>query len=353
MDKYKMCEIPNTRFQGSKKKIISKIFNLMTEHFEPSCVLDLFGGSSVCSLYFQINNINVIYNDILKFNCINANGFLHNNTDDIPDEKEIKDIFIKKDKIVYNTFIQDTFEDIYYTNDENKQLDIFKENIKYFDDNKKNIMLYLMFQSAISKRPYNLFHRKNLSMRTSNVKRNFGNKTTWEKTFVEHMLKFRKELIRLYEQKEQISLGNINIINMSYDEIPSDIMLKIDTVYIDPPYFKKNVRDSQYFNNYHFLEGFIRDSWNVDIDYSTKNLKLKTSDKYVINDANKMFDDIINKFSDKNLVISYNTNSFPSVSDIEKKLNKKFKTVITKHIDHRYVLSKKLSKEVLILALVI
>ena len=35
-----------------------------------------------------------------------------------------------------------------------------------------------------------------------------------------------------------------------------------------------------------------------------------------------MFDSIIDKYSDKNLVISYNTNAYPSIEVIEEKLKK-------------------------------
>lgn len=352
MDKSKI-KLPNTRFQGLKKKIIDKIYNFMEEHIKPKHILDLFGGSAICSLYFQINNINVTFNDILKFNSINSNGLLQNNIDDIPTEMEINNIFIKKENVIYDTFIKDNFKDIYYTDEENMQLDIFRKNIKMIDNkNKKNIMYYLLFQSLISKRPYNLFHRKNLSMRLSEVKRGFGNKVTWEKTFISHMLKFRVELLKLYELKNVLHLNNnINIINNSYDEITADIIHQIDTIYIDPPYFKKDCKDSQYFDNYHFLEGFISDDWASKIDYSTNHLKLKTSQKYIINDVNVMFNNIIDKFGDKNLVISYNTKAFPTIETIETKLKKKYKNVIVKYIDYNYVLSKKTSQEVVILAL--
>lgn len=351
MTEYKV-KIPNTRFQGSKKKIIDKIYNLITEQFKPIHILDLFGGSSICSLYFHINNIEVTYNDILRFNSINANGLLHNNINDIPNEEEINSIFVKKDNISYSSFIQDTFKDIYYTDTENEQLDIFRENIKHYNNNKKNIMYYLIFQSLISKRPYNLFHRKNLAMRIADVTRSFGNKVTWEKTFIVHMLKFREELIKLYEQKNLIATGNVNIINVPYNEIHNDTISHIDTIYIDPPYFKKDCKDSQYFDNYHFLEGFVSETWETSIDYSTKHLKLITSAKYIIENANTMFDNIIDKYSTKNLVISYNTNAFPTILDIETKLKKKYNTVITQYIDYNYALSKIASKEVLILALI-
>ena len=349
-------KLPNTRYQGSKKKIINKIYDLIITYFKPTHILDLFGGSAICSLYFQMNNIKTTYNDILKFNSINANGILENDLNNIPSEEEIKMIFKTSNTINYKSFIYDTFKDIYYTDDENKLLDIFRENIKYYSNEnitKKNIMYYFIFQSLISKRPYNLFHRKNLSIRTADVKRNFGNKVTWEKTFIVHMLKFRKELIKLYAQKKIIAIGNTNIINMSYNKIPDDIISDIDTIYIDPPYFKKDCKDSQYFDNYHFLEGFISESWDASIDFSTKHLKLKTSNDNVIENADKMFDNIIDKYGNKNLVISYNTEAFPKVSNIETKLKKKYSKVITTHIDYKYALSKTKSQEVLILALII
>lgn len=353
MVKYKL---PNTRYQGSKKKIINKVYDLIITSFKPTHILDLFGGSAICSLYFQMNNIKTTYNDILKFNSINANGILDNNLNNIPSEEEIKMIFKTSSTINYKSFIYDTFKDIYYTDDENKQLDIFRENIKHYSNEnitKKNIMYYFIFQSLISKRPYNLFHRKNLSMRTANVNRSFGNKVTWEKTFIDHMLKFRKELIKLYEEKKTIAIANTNIINMSYNKIPDEILSDIDTIYIDPPYFKKNCKNSQYFDNYHFLEGFVGESWDDNIDFSTKHLKLKTPKDNIIEDADKMFDNIIDKYGNKNLVISYNTKAFPKVSDIETKLKKKYSKVITTYIDYNYALSKTKSQEVLILALVI
>ena len=167
------------------------------------------------------------------------------------------------------------------------------------------------------------------------------------------MLKFRIELIKLYNQKKLIPTGNTNIINYPYNEIPNEILTNIDTIYIDPPYFKKDCKDSQYFDNYHFLEGFISDKWNLNIDYSTKHLKLKISQKYIIDNATIMFDNIINKYSDKNLIISYNTNAFPTITEIETKLKKKYNKVITKYIDYNYVLSKTTSKEVVILAFII
>ena len=96
-------KLPNTRYQGSKRKIISQIYNIIIANCKskPKNILDLFGGSSICSLFFQLNNINIIYNDIFKFNCINSYGILNIYLDNIPSEDDIKNIFEKK--IIMNT----------------------------------------------------------------------------------------------------------------------------------------------------------------------------------------------------------------------------------------------------------
>jgi hypothetical protein len=102
----------------------------------------------------------------------------------------------------HKTFITDTFYKIYFKNDENIWLDKIINNIEELHklytgstlNYKKAIAYNALFQSCLTKRPYNLFHRKNLNMRTRNVPRNFGNKTTWETSFSKQFNKFVHEM---------------------------------------------------------------------------------------------------------------------------------------------------------------
>ena len=212
-------------------------------------------------------------------------------------------------------------------------------------------MYYLLIQSLIAKRPYNLFHRKNLYMRFSDVKRKFGNKTTWDKSFIEHMLNYRKELINMIQQKKTV-VSTYKVINYSYSEIPKSIIDSIDTVYIDPPYFKKNNKNSDYLKYYHFIEGFINyDNWNENIDTKKDNLQLKNNDRFEIVSAIDMFTMIVKKFQKKNLIISYKNDAYPSIDEINEILKKYYSTIKIEYINYKYALAKSDSQEVVFIAL--
>src|SRR5205814_7034546 len=83
---------------------------------------------------------------------------------------------------------------VFYLEEENIWLDNFIQKVATVDNKfKRAIILSVLFQACLSKRTFNLFHRANLNLRTNNVKRNFGNKTTWEKPFEDLIKKFVSE----------------------------------------------------------------------------------------------------------------------------------------------------------------
>lgn len=109
------------------------------------------------------------------------------------DETEL--VLSVQDGLRYPDFIQNTFHDIYFTDDENVWLDHVVFNIDHLLQNRYQQALarFALFQSCIIKRPYNLFHRANLYMRTAQVERSFGNKITWDTPFEIHFRNFVAE----------------------------------------------------------------------------------------------------------------------------------------------------------------
>src|SRR5690606_21823211 len=116
-------------------------------------------------------------------------------------EQDVSNLTKRIEGVKYYRFIQNNFKDVYYLQDENVWLDRVVSNIFQMNhyqphvlQYKRSLAYYSLFQSSIIKRPFNLFHRKNLYLRTSDVERNFGNKTTWDKSFENYLRKFSDEV---------------------------------------------------------------------------------------------------------------------------------------------------------------
>jgi len=183
---------PTTRFQGSKVKILDWIWE-NTKDLEFNSVLDAFGGTGAVAYMFKQKGKKVTYNDILKFNWYIGIALIENDSVRLEDE-DINFLLTRHSKISYANFVYNTFKDIYFTDEENKWIDMVVRNIEFLDNlYKKALAYFALFQSCIIKRPFNLFHRKNLYLRFSDVPRNFGNKTTWDTPFETHFRNFVNE----------------------------------------------------------------------------------------------------------------------------------------------------------------
>ena len=170
----KIHKFPSTRYQGSKAKFVDWIWYCIKD-LKFNTVLDAFGGTGCVSYKFKQEGKQVVYNDILNFNNVIGTALIENN-DVLLSDNDIEKIINPQQGIEYPTFIFDTFKDIYFTDEENKWLDIVVTNINNMsNDYQKAIAKFALFQSCIIKRPYNLFHRKNLYVRLKDVERSFGN----------------------------------------------------------------------------------------------------------------------------------------------------------------------------------
>ena len=336
--------LPSTRYQGSKYKIIEWIDHY-TKDIKCDFVLDALGGTGCVSYMFKKNGKQVFYNDSLKFNHYIGLALIENSKIRLED-KDIEFILKKHTDTKYPTFIFDTFHDIYFTNEENKWLDVVITNIGKIENKyKKAIAFYALFQSCIIKRPYNLFHRKNLYIRTAKVARSFGNKKTWDTPFEDHFRKFAEEANNaVFDNKKKNTACHSDIF---------DLEIKADLVYIDTPYISAKGIGVNYFDFYHFLEGVVfYEQWADLIDEKSKHKKIKNSknewcDKEKIHGA---FERLFEKFKDSILVVSYCDDGTPTISELVDMLKKSKKSVDVKKLDYKYALSKNASKEVLIVA---
>jgi len=237
---------PRTRYQGSKYKLREWIrHDLESLNFETA--LDAFSGTSSVSYIIKELGKEVCSNDIMECNYQVSKALIENSNETIS-EQDYKEILTKKDNYNYLNTIEKNFHDIYYTDEENQWLDIVVQNIHQVEcEYKKAMFFWALFQACISKRPYNLFHRKNLYVRTSDVKRSFGNKKTWDTPFEIHFSKFIKEI------NHAVFDNGKN--NKSYCMDIFDLDIEVDLVYIDTPYIPRKGTLTNYSEFYHFLNG--------------------------------------------------------------------------------------------------
>ena len=236
---------PTTRYQGSKRKLLPWLWQHL-QPFEFQTVLDAFGGTGAVSYYLKSQGKTVTYNDYLRFNHIIGLALIENSHTQLHAD-EIDKLQTPQSNFCYQNFITQTFPDIYFTPAENQWLDLVVQNITHcLSGYARSIAYYALFQACLIKRPYNLFHRRNLYMRTADVSRSFGNKATWDRTFAHYFKQFIQEA-------NQAILPGDNCQALCGDVLSMEG--KFDLLYIDPPYISAKGQVVDYQQFYHFLEG--------------------------------------------------------------------------------------------------
>jgi len=338
-------QFPSTRFQGSKAKLAPWIMEKL-QRFSFSSALDAFGGTGAIAYALKAAGKKVTYNDLLKFNYLIGVALIENSSEHLSG-RELDELLGFDLCAQEPGFISKTFGGIYYTDEENLWLDSIIPRIQRIESGPKKAIAYFgLFQACLVKRPFNLFHRNNLYIRFADVRRNFGNKATWDKSFEEHFRNFVQEANEaVFDNGEQNHALNLDAL-----EIPGNY----DLVYIDTPYLNKSGIGVDYLHFYHFLEG-VADfaNWPSRVNHGTKHKRLKPvhdawGSKNTIYDA---YDRLLSRFRNSILVVSYRSDGIPTEQELVS-LVRKYKTrVDVFRSDYKYVLSTNSeSRELLLIA---
>ena len=337
---------PRTRYQGSKYKLLPWLWHHMAD-LPFTSVLDAFGGTGSVSYMLKLHGKSVTYNDYLRSNYHIGRALIANPGVRFPDQL-IGAIDSRSPTHAYASLIFENYHDIYFTDSENAWLDIAVQNIRAFDNPWHcSLAYYALFQAWIVKRPYNLFHRKNLYMRTAHVKRSFGNKATWDKPFPDHLRSF----VRTLNGSTFASPAPCTATCCDARRVPGDF----DLVYIDSPYINAKGTGVDYFAFYHFLEGLSEyDDWHRRIDWRKKHRPMAGpvspwSDRRT--DSSRVRQ-LFEPYADSIIVVSYRSDGIPSLTDLTQLL-REFKTDVRVHRagSYQYALStNRQSEEIVIVA---
>lgn len=301
---------PQTRFMGSKQKLLDEIWN-QASRFEFESVLDLFAGSGVVGYMFKAHGKSVIANDYLHMSAAFTKALVENNTVTLSQD-EIERLLI--DNHTSDNFVETTFKGLYFSDEDNRLIDVVRANIESLDDEyKKAIAMTSLIRACMKKRPRGLF------------------------TYTgDRYDDGRKDLkLSMTEQfKNNVAAVNQAVFdngkrNTSLNRDSLEVGVSADLVYIDPPYFTPK-SDNEYVRRYHFVEGLARGWKGVAIQQQTSTKKFKNyPTPFSTRDgAFDAFDRLFAKHRESILIVSYSSNSIPTKENMIQLL-KKYKS----HVD--------------------
>jgi adenine-specific DNA-methyltransferase len=340
-----IARFPSTRYYGSKRKLLVWMYG----HLGPirfNTVLDAFGGTGSVSLLFKAMHKSVTYHDALRFNEDVARTVLGARPALTRPEVEA----VLRSVQPRAGTISEHFAGLFFPDDENAWLDGFAAWQRPLEEvpEATALLRYLVYQGCLKKRPFNLFHRANLALRTTpGIKRSFGNAATWERSFEHHALQAYDELAKVL-----VATGVAPTILPAGDatSIPSGY----DLVYIDPPYVGREDRHNRddYWRRYHFLEGLARyEEWAALIDH-TSNIRLFEPPSWFAEwGRRKTFRDRLFAFIDGHrhsiVVLSYVCGAVPSEAEIMAHFEARFARISVHSAAHNHALSKTRKRELL------
>ena len=340
-----ISRFPQTRYYGSKRKLLPWMYkHLGILNF--STVLDAFGGTGSVSLLFKAMRKDVTYHDAFRFNEDVARTVLA----DRPqlDRVAVEAIFAKIEPA--EGVISKNFSGIFFKDAENSWLDGFATYLarQHAPSEIQSLLRYLVYQACLKKRPFNLFHRANLKLRTNEgIERSFGNAVTWERSFLEHALQAFDEI----DQCPPLVGGTASILPAGNAD---DISNGYDLVYIDPPYISQrdHYNRDDYWRRYHFLEGLARyDEWGEKIDPSSS-IGLASAPVWFAEWGRaRSFKDrlfaFIEKHKHSHVALSYVSDAVPSEEEIKLHFEAHFPQVSVHSAEYSHALSKTRKRELL------
>ncbi|MCG9077630.1 DNA adenine methylase, partial [Laribacter hongkongensis] len=212
---------------------------------------------------------------------------------------------------------------LYFSDEDNRLIDILRANIKAIKNPyKRAIAMSSLVRACLKKRPRGIF------------------------TYVGHRYDDgRKDLLMSFRDQflEAVNMVNAAVFdNGKQNKARNGDAMTLQRqesglVYIDPPYYSP-LSDNEYVRRYHFVEGLARDWQGVEIQEHTVTKKFKSYPTPFSSrkGAAEAFDLLFKRFRDSVLVVSYSSNSQPTLDEMVAIMAKHKRHVEVVPVDYRY-----------------
>lgn len=310
---------PPTRFMGSKSKLLSQIWSVASQ-FTFDTAIDLFAGSGIVSYMFKTHKKSVISNDYLAMSNAFTKALIENSTVTLSIDEAQK---LLVPAIESDHFVQTVFKGIYYTDTENALIDTLRSNIAAMkDEYQRAIAMSALIRACIKKRPRGIFTY-------TGERYNDGRmdlKKSLETQFLEAVAAINKAV---FDNGRPCKSKHGDAMQLRVEQT--------GLVYIDPPYYSP-LSDNEYVRRYHFVEGLARDWKGVEIQQHTKTRKFKSypTPFSTRNGAADAFDLLFKKHRRSVIIVSYSSNSLPTLDEMVSILSKYKQHVEVIPVDYRY-----------------
>lgn len=309
---------------GSKAKLLNEIWGIASQ-FNFDQVVDLFSGSGVVSYMFKAQGKSVVSNDHMHFSNIFLKAMIENSTEVLSISDAERLLLLDKEP---DGFVSRTFNGLYYTEEENYLIDVLRANIAGIEnESTRAIGMAALIRACFKKRPRGIF------------------------TYVGHRYDDgRKDLEMSFRDQFLEAVDAIN--GAVFDNGKNHVALHGDAmdvgpfesslVYIDPPYYSP-LSDNAYVRRYHFVEGIARNWEGIEIQHHTLTKKFKSYPTPFSSrlGATQAFDILFERHKNSILLVSYSSNSQPTLDEMVNLLKKYKSNVEVMPVDYRYSFSTK------------
>lgn len=310
---------PPTRYMGSKNKLLTELWAIASQ-FTFDTAIDLFSGSGVVGYMLKSHGKAVLSNDYMAMSATFAKAMIENNEVTLPLPEAFA--LLERNKPT-DKFVEKKFCGLYFSDEDNRLIDILRTNIKEIRNQyKRAVAMTALIRACLKKRPRGIF------------------------TYVGHRYDDgRKDLSMTFREQflDAVAAVNAAVFDNGRENTArcGDAMTvpaqKNCLVYIDPPYYSP-LSDNEYVRRYHFVEGLARDWQGVEIQEHTVTKKFKSYPTPFSSrkGAAEAFDLLFRKFRDSILIVSYSSNSQPTLDEMIDLMMKYKYFVEVVPVDYRY-----------------
>lgn len=309
---------PVSRYMGSKRRLLGFVGEVV-ESLDCESVLDAFSGGGYVSYLFKCLGMAVTTNDFLAYSYRIAHAVIENCDAHLSDEDV--ELLVEASSST-PSFIQDTFNGLYFTPADNQFLDVVSGNLNRLEDpHKRSLAIAALCRASLKKQPRGVFTVTGLRYDDGRADLSMSMEAQFRRSVSEYN-------DAVFDNGQSCQSFNLDI--RQFDKKGYDL------VYIDTPYYSPH-SDNDYLRRYHFVEG-LATYWIDGVMAETKTKRVPKRDTPFSSSRRIVgaLDDTFGKFPGSTLLVSYSSNSVPSRDDMVAILSRHRKSVEVFEAPHRY-----------------